>query len=182
MSLLLHLRERTRGAHERLETGLDVLGRGHDRDAYAGLLAGFRSVYAPLERAVDGCPATSSLVPDWPARRKTGWLDEDLARLGVPVPPDAAVPAVRTAEDVAGAAYVMEGATLGGATVLRRLESAWTEPLPHRFFTSYGADRGRRWREFRRRVDAAGLDVDATVASAGRTFAAFEAACLAPQR
>ena len=179
MSLLLSLRERTGEAHERLEGGLDVLDRCHDRDAYAALLSCFRSVYSPLERALGACPRTGSLVPDWAERRKTGWLDEDLALLGVPAPPDAAVPAVETAEDVAGTAYVMEGATLGGAVVLRRLEQAWTEPLPHRFFTSYGADRGRRWREFRQRVDAAALDVDATVASAERTFAAFEAACLA---
>lgn len=181
MSLLLLLRERTREPHQRLEDGVDVLGRCRDRGAYAALLVGLRSVYAPLERGLDDAAATALLLPDWAQRRKTRWLDEDLAALDVPTPADAVVDAPASAEDVAGAAYVMEGATLGGAVVLRRLESVWPEPLPHRFFASYGADRGRRWRAFRTRVDAAALDPEATVAAAERTFAAFENACLAPQ-
>lgn len=179
MSLLLLLRERTREAHTRLEDGVDVLERCRDRGAYADLLAGLRSVYAPLERGFDDSRATPLLLPDWSSRRKTPWLDEDLAHLGVPSPPDADVAAPQRAEDVAGAAYVMEGATLGGAVVLRRIEQVWAEPLPHRFFTSYGAERGRRWRDLRQRLEAAELDADATVEAADRTFAAFENACLA---
>ena len=182
MTLLLLLRERTSEAHTRLEDGIDVLGRCGDREAYADLLAGLRSVYAPLERALDASPATLRLLPDWSARRKTGWLDEDLAALGRPTPPDADVVAPTSAEDVAGAAYVTEGATLGGAVVLRRLEQVGDQPLPHRFFTSYGPDRGRRWRELRARLDAASLDAEAVVAAADRTFAAFEGACLAGTR
>lgn len=182
MSLLLLLRERTRTSHSRLEDGVDVLERCRDRGAYADLLTALRSVYAPLERGLDGSPSTPLLMPDWSDRRKTGWLDEDLAALGVPAPPDAAVEVPETAEDVAGAAYVMEGATLGGAVVLRRIEQVWDEPLPHRFFTSYGADRGRRWRDLRQWLESAGLDGEATVAAAERTFAAFQTACLAGHR
>lgn len=174
MSLLLALRERTRDAHDRLEAGLDVLHRCQDPASYAALLAGFRSVYAPLERELDTSPATGLVLPDWPSRRKTAWLDADLAALGASPRRDVPVPPLSSAEAVAGAAYVVEGATLGGAVLLRSISPT----LPRRFFTSYGAERGRRWRAFRSQVEALPLERDAVVASAVTTFAAFERACL----
>ena len=178
MSLLLTLRAATREAHERLETCLDVLTRCADRTGYIALLADLRSVYAPLEQALDVSAATPIVVPDWPLRRKTGWLEADLAALGVRRPAAQAAAELPAAEDVAGASYVMEGATLGGAVVLRRLQQVWPAPLPHRFFTAYGAQRGAMWRAFRSHVDTLPLDADATVAAAERTFAAFEQSCV----
>lgn len=175
MSLLLTLRSRTREAHERLEAEVDVPGKWQDRSAYGALLAAFRSVYAPLEHELDASAGTPVALPDWAQRRgKTGWLDEDLAALDVPAAPPLDVPPLTTAEDVAGTAYVLEGATLGGAVVLRSLDPS----LPHRFFTAYGPERGRRWRDFRSHLDGlTGLDQDAVVASADRTFALVHGAC-----
>ena len=175
MSLLLTLRVRTRAAHERLEAEVDVPHRWRDRSAYTALLSGFRTAYAPLERAVDASAGTVVALPDWAQRRgKTAWLDEDLAALDAPPAAALEVPSLATAEDVAGAAYVLEGATLGGAVVLRSLDPA----LPHRFFTAYGTERGRRWRAFRNHLDGlTGLDQEAVVASADRTFAVVHAAC-----
>lgn len=175
MTLLLTLRARTREAHERLEADVDVPHRWQDRSAYGALLAGFRSVYAPLERELDRSAGTAVALPDWDERRgKTAWLDEDLAALDLSAGEPMDVLPLTTAEDVAGAAYVLEGATLGGAVVLRGLDPA----LPHRFFTAYGSERGRRWRDFRSHLDALqGLDEDAVVASAERTFASVHDAC-----
>ncbi len=175
MSLLAVLRTRTRAAHERLEAEVDVPQRWRELHSYVALLAGFRSVYAPLEQELDRTPATSVALPDWRDRRgKTAWLDEDLAVLGAPTPPAVDVPPLVSVEDVAGAAYVLEGATLGGAVVLRGLDPA----LPHRFFTGYGRDRGRRWRDLRSHLDSlTGLDEDAVVAAAERTFSAVHDAC-----
>ena len=175
MTLLPALRAGTRDAHDRLETGLDVLHRCTERASYTALLADLRSVYAPLEQALDRCAATAHVLPDWPARRKTGWLDGDLTALGGRPAADAVVPDLVTVEDVIGAAYVMEGATLGGAVVLRSLDPAW----PARFFASYGPARGAMWRAFRRHVDGlADVDEVAATEAARRTFRAFEAACL----
>jgi heme oxygenase len=84
-----------------------------------------------------------------------------------------------SAEDVVGTAYVLEGATLGGAVVVRQLPSA----LPRRFFTSYGDERGARWRAFRSDVEQLPLlDAGAAVAAAERTFGLFEQACLGVRR
>ena len=179
MSLLTALRDGTRDAHDRLERDLDVPGRCGHRDSYADLLRSLRAVYAPLERQVELSPAVAVALPDWPARRKTAWLDEDLADLSTPPLPDASAAPLPTAEDVLGTCYVMEGATLGGAL----LQAEIAEQLPRRFFASYGPHRGRMWREFRSQADAlAGLDAEAAVASARRTFALFELACLSRSR
>lgn len=178
MSLLVALRSGTRDAHDRLEAGIDVLQRCRSPEAYTALLQDLRSLYAPLERGLAGCPATASVVPDWTQRRKTAWLDHDLAALGAAVPPDRPVPALDTREDVAGTCYVLEGATLGGALVVRALADASADPPPHRFFRSYGDDRGAMWSAFRRRLGELDLDRERTVQAAHRTFRCFEQACL----
>ena len=182
MSLLVALRSGTRDAHDRLEDGLDVVRRCRTPEAYAVLLQDLRSLYAPLERALCASAATAPVVPDWALRRKTPWLDDDLLALGAPPAPDRPVPALVGGEDVAGACYVMEGATLGGALVVRALVGRGGAPPPHRFFTSYGADRGAMWAAFRRHLGAAALDEQRTVAAARRTFRCFEHACLEPAR
>ena len=178
MSLLVALRRGTHDAHDRLEDGLDVLQRCRTREDYVRLLQALRSLYAPLEQALAACAATPSVVPDWRDRRKTAWLDSDLARLVAATPADGTVPALLSAEDVAGAAYVMEGATLGGAEVVRSLKSAGRDVPPHRFFSSYGADRGAMWSTFRRHLAGVDLDQHRTVEAARRTFGCFEQACL----
>ena len=178
MSLLLELRTATRAAHDRLENRLDVLSRCRTTTQYAALLAGFRSVYAPLEQALDASPLTTEAVPDWAHRRKTGWLEADLRELGAAAPALAAGSPPRSVGEVVGAVYVMEGATLGGALVVRSLRAAFPEPPPHRFFDSYGAQRGAMWAAFRRSADGLAVDAAPAVDAALRTFAAVEAACL----
>lgn len=179
MSLLLELRAATRDVHARAEERLDVLHRCRDRHAYVQLIQGLHSVYAPLEDAVQACPATVATVPDWAERRKTPWLDEDLAALGVAPAPPSAAPAVRRAEDVVGTVYVMEGATLGGAVVLRSL-TALPVPPPHRFFTAYAVRRQEMWRSFRQhvaRLEVTALDRGIVVDAATRTFEAVLRSC-----
>ena len=173
MTLLTALREGTRDAHTRLEDDLDVVARCRTPGTYAPLLQAFRSLYGPLEQAIEAAPATGAVVPDFAERRKTAWLDDDLAALGARPAEDRDVPRLASAEDVAGTCYVLEGATLGGAHVVRSLDTG----LPTRFFTSYGARRGAMWSAFRRHLDALDVDASRTVEAARRTFALFTQAC-----
>lgn len=180
MTLLVALRSGTRDAHDRLEDGLNVLERCRTRETYIPLLQAFRSLYAPLERAVASSGLAGEALPEWQQRRKTGWLDEDLAALGAAALPDREVPRLHTVEDVVGVCYVLEGATLGGAVVVQQLARDRDDPPPHRFFASYGRDRGAMWAAFRRHLvelDARGLDRASAVAAARRTFGSFEQAC-----
>ncbi len=175
MSLLTSLRTGTRDDHARVEDTVDVLRAGRCPATYAAVLQAFRSVYAPLEQALERSPSTLAVVPDIAERRKTAWLDADLAALGAPVLPDLEVAPLTTVEQVAGACYVLEGATLGGAVVARALPD-----VPHRFFTSYGSRRGAMWAGFRghlRVLDERGVDRDEAVAAARRTFVLFQRAC-----
>ena len=175
MTLLLSLRSGTRDAHQRVEDTVDVLRAGRSPQTYAPVLQAFRSLYAPLERALEGSPLTLAVVPDFAERRKTAWLDADLAALGAAVPADLDVPPLGAVEDVAGTCYVLEGATLGGAIVARELPE-----VPHRFFASYGSRRGAMWAGFRghlRELDERGIDRERAVTAARRTFALFERAC-----
>jgi heme oxygenase (biliverdin-IX-beta and delta-forming) len=175
VSLLTSLRAGTRDAHASVEATVDVLRAGRTPAGYAGVLQAFRSVYAPLERALEVSPLATAVVPDIAERRKTAWLDADLAALRAPALADLDVPELSTVEHVAGACYVLEGATLGGAVVARELPQ-----VPHRFFTSYGSRRGAMWAGFRahlRALDERGVDREQAVASAQRTFALFERAC-----
>lgn len=173
MPLLQALRAGTADVHTALEARLDAPARAADLTAYGRLLSGFRAVHAPLERALADCTATAVALPDWAARVKTPWLDADLHALGLPVPPDAEVPRLVGAEDVVGTSYVLEGATLGGAVLLRGLPDG----VPRRFFTSYDERRGAMWHAFRRRVEALepALHTGSVVAAARRAFAAFGA-------
>lgn len=165
------LRAATRDAHDRLEDVVDVGRRTADAERYAELLACLRSVYAPLEDRLDATRWTPTVLPDWTARRKTAWLDADLAAMSAPLVRDAPVPSTATLEDVVGVAYVMEGATLGGAVVVRGLAAG----LPRRFFSSYGPRRGTMWRAFRAHVEhLPALDEGTVVAAARSAFAAFE--------
>ena len=175
MTLLLSLRSGTRDAHQRVEDTVDVLRAGRSPQTYAPVLQAFRSLYAPLERGLERSPLTLAVVPDFAERRKTAWLDADLAALGAPVPADLDVPPLDALEDVAGTCYVLEGATLGGAVVARELPG-----VPHRFFASYGSRRGAMWAGFRghlRELDERGIDRERAVTAAQRTFALFERAC-----
>ena len=187
MDLLQALRSSTREAHERLEARLDVAARCRDIASYAELLGALRMVYAPLEDAVSSCPQTAAAVPDWPRRRKTAWLDQDLAALRAQTPGPASssspapMPRLTCAEDVLGCVYVMEGATMGAAIIVRELMALPRVP-PHRFFTGYGAERAQRWQTFRGyAADMGSRGCDSgrvVVAAAERTFAAFDAACV----
>jgi heme oxygenase len=178
VSLLGQLRGATR---DRLEEQLDMAARGRRPSAYAALLGAFRSVYGPVKLAVGSYPATGEVVPDWPERVKTPWLDEDLAQLEVAAPADGPTVQVFCAEEVIGTVYVFKDATLGGAAVVRALAEG-DASLPCRFFTSYGQRRGVMWRTFRRRAgefEQRNPQRELAVDAPRRTFAAYDDACRA---
>ena len=176
--VLVALRSATRDAHDRLESKLDILARLHDRPLYTRFLVGLHSVYAPLEESVSACALTRFAIPDWSLRAKSLWLAEDMQALGASAAPIVDI-RVASVEDIVGSVYVMEGATLGGAVILRELGNAGALP-PHRFFFGYGDKRGSMWAAFRSQVaalDGPKLDRGRVIQAAQRTFRAVEDAC-----
>lgn len=157
------LKQRTAPAHEMLEQqpALAALSAGRlTRAGYAAVLSVFRDWYAMAEPWI-AARIGPLAPPDLPARLiKTGRLRADLAELAELVelvdlnPVTArtaaiALPDMKDPRAALGLLYVMEGATLGGQIILRRLAaSPETATLPTRFFTAYGGENGLFWRRF----------------------------------
>jgi heme oxygenase len=175
------LKARTRSHHERAEAALPLMDDGLTLDRYRETLAAFLGVYLPLEERLAAQHAWHALGFDFERRRKAGLIDRDLLALGlsasdialVPLCPD--LPPVDTLPRALGALYVMEGATLGGQVIRRRLERALgldaTDGVA--FFSSYGEGVGSMWREFQdlvRRSIATHDELDAMVDTAAATF------------
>jgi heme oxygenase len=118
---------------------------------------------------------------DWPRRRRTALFAADLRALGsCPVSgtqPD--LPAVESTDDALGRLYVLEGSTLGGTFIDRRLAT-----LPRlvatgrlRAFSPYGPETGAMWQAFRRFARERTQDPRRVVAAAGATFGALADWC-----
>ncbi len=192
-SLLAALRGGTRDLHDRAEAAFVLGGPGVTRAEYVAVLARLLAFYAPAERALEAwAPALDASGLALAPRRKAPLLRRDLRALD-PGFPRHAEPAFRLPDPAhaLGALYVLEGATLGGQLLRRRLAPALGLTAEHglAFLTGYGADVGPMWRAFGEALGrfegglADGARAAATasaVAGARATFAAFERWVVAP--
>ena len=178
------LRSGTALLHVALEKRLPFFSPQLDYDGYRRLVQAYFGFYSPLEAAL----YESALIPegfDQVLRLKTPTLLKDLHALGLDDPAIAALPRclslppLDTPAACLGALYVLEGATLGGQ-VLRR-------EMAHRlgldadnggaFLNVYGAETGRRWKDFLDYLSHVPLDAHAklrAVNAARSTFSCFE--------
>ncbi len=200
-SLLSALRVGTRDLHDRTEVAFVLAGPDVSRDAYVAVLAHLAAYSARAEAALaPWAPALAALGLDLAARRKAPLLRRDLAALGArrdAAPAGAALAAERhdrplpSAAAALGTLYVLEGATLGGQLLRRRLGPALglTAASGLAFFTAYGAEVGPMWKAFGlalERFDAATPEPArpaahaAAVAGARAAFLAFERDVVAP--
>jgi heme oxygenase len=146
------LRTATAPAHAALEANpvMAALATDPGRATLAEALWRQAGWYAAMEPAIEA--ALGDAAPaDLAARRKRPLLERDLTALGLDpaaVPVCRAIPRLDGPAAALGAAYVLEGATLGGAILSRRLAAALGPGAPGRFFDPYGAERGARWRAF----------------------------------
>jgi heme oxygenase len=178
------LREATAALHASVETRLDIDAGIVTPNDYAALLARFFGFYAPVERGLSKLDWRDSGL-DFSKRLKAGWIEADLADFGVgdaaaaALPEAANAPQPETILEGLGVLYVLEGATLGGQVVLRRLgPRLGVHPcFGGRFFSSYGSDVGRMWRQYLSVLGAFGQkdsEVAAIERAAVRTFRAFD--------
>jgi heme oxygenase len=171
------LREETRAAHDAIERDLEGLRAHASIDRYRLLVERFFGFYAAWE------PQVASILADedfFAPRRKIHLLEQDLTFLGYGADALRALPRCRDLPPLAGlpetmgSLYVLEGSTLGGQVVARRLERSLglADGRGYAFFRSYGREVGAMWRAFGERLlalpAAAG---EASVRSAQLTFA-----------
>jgi heme oxygenase (biliverdin-IX-beta and delta-forming) len=149
------LREATAEAHRKLEAAMALTQRCADRASYGALLADLWGVYAPLEAELAALD-WNGLGVELAQRAKTPWLCADLITLGLSsggvaaLPRASQLPSIQSPADGFGVLYVLEGASLGGQLILRQIKASLglDEQSGARFFSSYGAEVGERWRSF----------------------------------
>ena len=183
-SLRKRLRDVTAALHARVETRLDLDAKVATEGDYIVLLARFLGFYAPAERGLAQLDWRGSGF-EFDKRMKAGWIKADLADFGVDdeaaaaLPEAANAPQPKTILDGFGILYVLEGATLGGQVVLRRLgPRLGVRPgFGGRFFSSYGSDVGRMWQEYLSALGVFGRQdraADVIERAAIETFRAFD--------
>ena len=154
--ILKNLKEATGLRHAALESRLPLLDAGMSQLSYLEFLRLFFGYYEPLEAKFLALPYWKSIGFDYTERRKTPRLMQDLRALGET--PEAIqgfarcknLPTVATQGQLLGCLYVIEGATLGGQIITRRLHAnlGLTPLSGSAFVDGYGAQTGNRWKDF----------------------------------
>jgi heme oxygenase len=170
------LRLATAAPHARLHlhAGFAAVQAGTiERVEYRSLLARLYGFHVAFEAATDI------------ATERSAWLQEDLATLSTAghaptaIPRCTALPSFETPARRLGALYVVEGSTLGGRQLARRLDPLLgaTGSAGRRFFLGRGAATTDAWNAFLERVsamaDRPSVQRD-IVAAAVQTFDVFE--------
>lgn len=161
VSAMADLRAATWPAHQRLERRVDVKARFSSLAAYRSHLEQMWGFCAGLELRLE--PATfAGALADYGSRRKLPSLTRDLLALGAD---SSSVEKLARCESVPhcgdpsvaiGCVYVLEGATLGGRTLLPVVETRLGLTPEHgaSFLASYGDDVTAMWRRFGTALDA----------------------------
>jgi heme oxygenase len=151
---MAQLRAATWPAHQRLEKRIDFKKRLATVDSYRAHLGAMWGFYVALEARLDECEF-GRWLPDQDARRKLPLLERDLQALGAGWPAAGLprcdfLPACDDPQTAFGCAYVLEGATLGGQTLLPLVATRLGLTAAHgaAFLGSYGADVNDMWRRF----------------------------------
>lgn len=171
-------------AIERVPMLAMIFDAGFTLRAYHELLRRLYAFYLPMEDQLFEC-APPLLDAALAHRRKTPLLERDLAALNegrMPAVDPAAIdelPLLPTAAHALGALYVLEGATLGGQIIRRRLREQLGSGVDHAlaFYTGHAAATGAQWRSFRKlldeRISPESEGAQAAAAGANATFAAM---------
>jgi len=181
MSAIAVLRSATRSAHGHLDQRLNIQSRFGSVSAYRDYLERTFGYYAAHEGKL-GTTSFDGGLPDYDARRKVPLLTRDLAALGMgatgirslPVCPT--IPTCGDAAAAFGSAYVLEGATLGGRTLLplveRQLGLSATNGAA--FLASYGVALTSMWTVFITALEECCVTAESRAGAAAAALATFE--------
>ena len=154
--ILRRLKMATSASHTALEDQLPLMNADLTREDYFQFVSRFFGFYAPLEVQLLASPQWHQLAFDYAPRQKTPRLAQDLLALGrsdaalAATPRCTDLPACTTAEQLLGCLYVIEGATLGGRSITRHLQTqlGLTPESGGAFFDGYGVQTGSHWKAF----------------------------------
>jgi len=183
-SLIQALRTETAELHIALEKRLPFFSEQLDLDLYRRLMAAYYGFYQPLEQRLHVLALTPTGL-DQSLRIKLPVLRADLTALGLEettieaLPTCQALPLIDSRAAALGVSYVLEGATLGGQILRRRVAQklGLDASSGAAFLNVYGELTGRRWKDFLQYLDDRNLGDAQTLEvtrAAKATFAHFE--------
>lgn len=150
MTVLDQIRAATRSRHDNLECNAQIVERLMSPHARQEVMSALFCLYQQAELCL--VPWLTPLADlDYERRRKLAHLAADLKALGVSpgqLPKGSPAPHLQGTAEALGFAYVLEGATLGGRVIRKRLARAGTPLEGTGFFDVYGAAAGARWKSF----------------------------------
>jgi heme oxygenase len=159
------LKERTLGAHRRLEQAMNLRWRLGSKDRYQRLLELLLAFYLPIENMLQEISSLEKFVPALNRRWKSGLLRQDLGHLdpetrtlAVAQAPD--LPTVNNLGSALGCLYVMEGSTLGGQIICRMIERSlgFSTHTGAAFFGGYGRETMTMWNSFKHSLERAAIN------------------------
>ena len=180
-SVLNDLRAGTHTLHVALEQRLPFFSDTLDLERYTRLLGAYFGFYEALEDRL----MRSAFIPagfDLHARLKTPALAQDLSALGIDtqaLPRCPHLPDLRSEAATLGVLYVLEGATLGGNVLRKRVaeQLGLDADTGGAFLFVYGEDTGQHWKAFLEFLGSVPLDATGrseAAQAACSTFSCFE--------
>lgn len=178
------LRSATAEYHLRLEQSLPLMSPRLTIGDYAALVDRFYGFVEPLEAVLWDIPGLAAIGMHKAERGKVHLLVNDLGAMGrapgtlKDLPRVQCLPQLDNISDALGVLYVMEGSTLGGQVIRRRLEQTLGigTTTGAAYFASYGSAAGAHWREYLNVLSESESYSDASrvVAAAVDTFAILQ--------
>ena len=175
-----YLKDYTKAEHAGLEKKLiGMIKRIRTRDQYIALLRMFYGFYQPLEGKMDQY-LTKDKIPDIEERRKSAAILQDIRDLGDETPMENHVvdtPEIEAWPQAIGAAYVLEGSTVGGMIIAKMISEQLQIPAQKgfAFFTCYGEALHQMWKNFHVHLNSVeeGNDQSLAANAARQTFLTF---------
>lgn len=167
-SARMALKAATAEDHDKVDRAFSRFALADRRD-YGRFLQAHAAAFLPLEAAL-AASGPERVLPDWEKRRRSDFLRDDLADLGLG--PGHAGPAARfeTEAEILGTVYVLEGSRLGGTLLVRSVPDAF----PKRFLSSSDSTLWRTLIELLDSVLVTPDDRRLAMAAAKAAFARFE--------
>lgn len=183
-AVAIRLKTETAQSHEDLEKHPNLIAMGEGDMTLAGysdVLRRFYPFWAMVEEAAYNRSDVKAVLPDIEERKLSANLAKDLRALNVsPAPSCPPITWVHDLPSAMGTIYVIEGSTLGGRVIVKRVmdQLGLTPENGCSYYFGYGPETGNKWKGFMAALEACQFsDDDATkvVAAATKTFDALNA-------
>ncbi|WP_211747144.1 biliverdin-producing heme oxygenase [Paenibacillus sp. Marseille-Q4541] len=183
-TIMEQLRQETAQEHHDIEQNayaIAIMDQTLTSEQYLTYLQKFYGFIKPLEDQISLLGLGQDTLLDMHARKKTPLLEKDIQDLlpkdsdlsSLPIASD--LPTINSTPHLLGYLYVIEGSTMGGQIINKKLKQHLPSELEQnlRYFNAYGQETRSKWKEFAQIVNDnihSEEDRQTTVTTAKKTF------------